>query len=1135
MPETPFNPDDPRLTAYVLGELSAAERADVEDRLAVCAESRRLVDDLRDTTARLFEALQAEPSPALTEAQRASIRAAAIIRDTTPRRSPASATLPTKLRTQASHGQASHGQDSHGQDSHGRAAITALLAVVAVSTAVLAALVVPFDAHHPAQGVAMTLGDGNTDLLALNTDVAHDFTDPVQSHLHLFGVEDLSREAVDQNQNGQVILGVTPRIIIEQLGEEAVPDIVRNPVNSYARLGLAADPTSGPADSSTTMPGSALSLAGVPALSGVSRTPTGVDPEIANIAEDFNQLMDEKRFAEAHAVARNAKELAPDDPNAIQMYIESKFAYRNERNQALGSRKEDRFWSQIHDVPREVHTQARISSQSPREAANGQNDGARTTSPRTAGAAHGRGLGGNYSGPQTEMPPPAAYQPADTNGDGSASDKIGQQMHAVGQPIPANPAGPLPNLATRQKQTPGKININSLNGNSEILGAILDVPFRQGSTELGIPLIGDGIVASNGASPQTGWLYDPLRRNNRELEEHEARSLGLKPIYSGFLIGWAPDTEAYAPIVENPFVSPVEEPLSTFGLDVDTASYANVRRFLMDDRRWPPADAVRIEELVNYFSYSIPNMRNQHPVRVLLEAAACPWDPTHRLVRIGLKGREIDLADRPPTSLVFLIDTSGSMRDENKLSLVKESLRLLVEEMTENDRIALVTYSNDAGLILDSTSGEHRDAIMAVIDSLEANGSTNGEAGLKLAYDVASKHLMAGGTNRVILCTDGDFNVGQSADAPLVRMISEQRDTGVFLSICGFGTGNLKDAKLEQIADHGNGQYHYIDGLGQARKVFLDELSGMLYTIAKDVKLQVEFNPARVGVYRLIGYENRALDAEDFNNDRIDAGDLGAGHSVTALYEVVPPGSDAAKPASETPGVDPLKYQGAGTPPLGAPQREAPPFNSQPLTVNPQLSTELLTVKLRYKPALPVGSRLSALDSDESVKLEFPLADKPGGESPSADLQWAAAVASFGMILRNSSYRGQSSIEGVLELARGAMGDDPTGDRHEFIELVLQARSLFRKAAGTASPRPPQLSSREARDKASVGGRYQKLLDKFDRPADFDRYGDYYDAGRKDASDVEGHPAGYWVYVFPHWYVWDETTPVSNAAPIPAP
>ena len=492
----------------------------------------------------------------------------------------------------------------------------------------------------------------------------------------------------------------------------------------------------------------------------------------------------------------------------------------------------------------------------------------------------------------------------------------------------------------------------------------------------------------------------------------------------------------------------------------------------------------------------------------------------------------MDLAERPPTTLVFLIDTSGSMRDDKKLPLVKQSLRLLVEEMTENDRIAIVTYNNDAGLLLDSTSGEQRDEIIAAIDGLNADGSTNGKAGLVLAYETATNHFIENGQNRVILCTDGDFNVGTSDTDSLVGMISEKRASGVFLSICGYGTGNIKDEKLERIADKGNGQYHYIDNLKEAHKVFLDELTGTLYTIAKDVKLQVEFNPEVVASYRLLGYENRTMAAEDFNNDRVDSGDMGAGHSVSALYEVVPAGSEPVKGAKQTPGVDPLKYQGSGGRGQGSGVRghaaaagriaAATVTGKKPTpdTRHPTPEAELLTVKLRYKQPT----------SDESVKREFPLVDDEQG-SPSYDLEWSAAVASYGMMLRGSKHAGQSSLAGVLELAQGAKGRDESGRRREFIDMVLQTQSLVRKVRGQSVPEPQELSSVEARQKATVGGKYQDLLDKLEMRSDAGRYGAFHDYGwsaDRTYAGREGLPAGYWVYVYPDWYIWGENVSVQS-------
>jgi Ca-activated chloride channel family protein len=470
------------------------------------------------------------------------------------------------------------------------------------------------------------------------------------------------------------------------------------------------------------------------------------------------------------------------------------------------------------------------------------------------------------------------------------------------------------------------------------------------------------------------------------------------------------NTEAYDPIVDNPFLAVAQNPLSTFSIDVDTASYANVRRFLLAQGQRPPKDAVRIEELVNYFRYDYAPPSDSQPFAVHLEAAGCPWNPEHRLLRVGLKAREIPPDRRPPSNLVFLIDVSGSMQPANKLPLVKRALKMLVENLGENDRIAMVVYASATGLVLPATTGAAKETILDALDRLQAGGSTAGGAGIQLAYEVAVANFLPGGANRVLLCTDGDFNVGITHRGDLVRLIEAKAKSGVFLSVLGFGMGNLKDATMEQLADKGNGHYAYIDSEAEARKVLVDELGGTLVTIAKDVKIQVEFNPAKVGAYRLIGYENRLLRAEDFHDDAKDAGEIGAGHSVTALYELVP----ADKPIP-LPGVDPLKYQ-----------KPAVPANASP---------ELLTIKLRYKPPA----------ADKSQLLEQPLVD--AGKSyaqASGEFKFAAAVASFGMLLRESPYKGNATYASVLELAQEGLGPDPSGRRAQFLELVKKAQSIAR-------------------------------------------------------------------------------------------
>ena len=469
------------------------------------------------------------------------------------------------------------------------------------------------------------------------------------------------------------------------------------------------------------------------------------------------------------------------------------------------------------------------------------------------------------------------------------------------------------------------------------------------------------------------------------------------------------NTEAYDQIVDNAFMEVTQNPLSTFSIDVDTASYANVRRFLTR-AVLPPRGAVRIEEMVNYFSYDYPAPSGSDPFSVQVEIAQAPWKLEHRLVRVGIKGKDVNLANRPSSNLVFLLDVSGSMRPENKLPLLKKAMRLLVEKLGENDRVAIAVYAGASGLVLPSTSCDKKEQILASLDRLQAGGSTNGASGIQLAYDTAVSNFIAGGINRVILATDGDFNVGVTNQGDLIRMIEEKAKSGVFLSVLGFGVGNYKDSTIEKIADKGNGNYAYIDTLNEARKVLVREMGGTLITIAKDVKIQIEFNPAQVKAYRLIGYENRMLRAQDFNDDTKDAGEIGAGHTVTALYEVIPAGQSV-----EVPQVDPLKYQ------------------KPRATTGASGSNEMLTLKLRYKE--PSGQT--------SKPMEFPIRDAARLYSQaSLDFKFAAAVASFGMILRDSPHKGSATLNGALELAIEGKGEDTHGYRGEFIELVKKAGSI---------------------------------------------------------------------------------------------
>jgi Ca-activated chloride channel family protein len=476
------------------------------------------------------------------------------------------------------------------------------------------------------------------------------------------------------------------------------------------------------------------------------------------------------------------------------------------------------------------------------------------------------------------------------------------------------------------------------------------------------------------------------------------------------------NTEGYAPVNENGFRNVKVNPLSTFSIDVDNASYSNIRRFI-NSGELPPADAVRIEEMINYFRYNYSEPKGEHPFSIYTELAKCPWNPRHTLLQVGLRGKSIQKTSLPPANLVFLIDVSGSMAQPNKLPLLKSAFSLLVNELRPQDKVAIVVYAGAAGLVLESTPGDHKEAIMAAIDNLEAGGSTAGGEGLKLAYREAEKNFVKGGNNRIILATDGDFNVGESSNGGIERLVEEKRNLGVFMTVLGFGMGNIKDDKMEIIADKGNGNYSYIDNLQEARKVLVSEFGGTLFTIAKDVKFQIEFNPAKVESYRLIGYENRLLNEEDFNDDTKDAGEMGSGHNVTALYELVPAGSDET-----TPGVDPLKYQ----------KQPVKNYNRESFD-NESYTDEYLTIKLRYK--LP--------DGQTSRLLEKPVKGYISDiDDASENLRFAAAVSEFGMILRNSEFKGNATLEGAAMLARSARGEDEDGYRSELIRLINTAKDL---------------------------------------------------------------------------------------------
>ena len=462
-----------------------------------------------------------------------------------------------------------------------------------------------------------------------------------------------------------------------------------------------------------------------------------------------------------------------------------------------------------------------------------------------------------------------------------------------------------------------------------------------------------------------------------------------------------PNTESYAALEENPFESPLKEPLSTFSIDVDNASYTNIRRFINEGHK-VPKDAVRVEEMINFFKYKYPQPEGEHPFAINTEYSDCPWNKNSRLLKIGLQGKNIPMANLPATNLVFLVDVSGSMDEQNKLPLLKESMKVLVKELRPIDKVSIVVYAGSAGVVLEPTSGDNKDEIIDAFDDLHAGGSTAGGEGIELAYKLAQQNFIKEGNNRVVIATDGDFNVGASSDDDMLKLIEQKRESGVFLTVLGFGMGNYKDSKMEILADKGNGNYAYIDNIQEANRFLGKEFKGSMFAIAKDVKIQIEFNPNHVQAYRLIGYENRKLNAEDFKNDKIDAGELGSGHSVTALYEIVPIGVESDYVPSD------LKYT-----------------KTQKTTENH--SDELATVKFRYKKP----------DGNKSIEIVNVIADKKTDlENSSQDFKFTTAVSWFGLKLRESKYIANSSSSDIKRLAKSGLSNDEEGYRSEFVRLV---------------------------------------------------------------------------------------------------
>ena len=606
-----------------------------------------------------------------------------------------------------------------------------------------------------------------------------------------------------------------------------------------------------------------------------------------------------------------------------------------------------------------------------------------------AAPAPARVLESDMDAPTGGLAVPAAEAPVD--GLRSAEQEQSRPME-----IAASAATPMPSAApngeSRWKQS----------GHESMRGALAMKPQSAAAG-----------ASADGRGGQRRWELD-------EYSDGEGQGVGRRLVMPVGSADSAKGSESYQALPENPWVAVGQAPLSTFSIDVDTASYANVRRFLNRGGA-PPPEAVRLEELVNYFPYSYAAPVDGKPFAVHVEMTSAPWNARHRIARIALKGKEIHAGERPAANLVFLVDVSGSMQDENKLPLVKQSLRFVVDRLTERDTVSLVTYAGESGVVLPATSGGDKARITAAIENLGAGGSTNGAGGITSAYAEAARNFRAEGINRVILASDGDFNVGVTSHEQLQQLITDKAKTGVFLSVLGYGMGNTKDDTMELLADKGNGNYAYIDSLSEARKALGEQFSGTLVTIAKDVKIQIEFNPAKVGRYRLLGYENRMLAKEDFNDDRKDAGEIGAGHTVTALYEIIPAGV-----ADEPVVTDKLKYQ---------PVAEAAPAAAPVPAATGPVSDETMTVKLRWK----------APDKDVSELMEVPVKDAGtalGEAGP--ETRWALSVAGFASLLRHSQFAGMTWND-IRSLAASAKGDDPHGYRGEFLQLIDRAASTSRR------------------------------------------------------------------------------------------
>lgn len=1147
-----FNPEDPRLTAFVLGEIDDSDRAGIEQLLESSPAAQAAVQEIEETIGVLKEGLASEPVPELTAEQRSTVeeQLAGGVTAT-------ASSMPVT--------------DDSVDRTHRAGTRFGKLAGVVASVCALGLLVTfvlpPFqNSDNFLVDSTLRVSDDLDEFAAMSsapeseTSVAYDVT--VSDMSGLSNTEE--RPPADGwGKVEEATESIVARVSSSRpAGNSAggYPATPRSPSNGFpgassSRVSGIASADRGRSESDFSKHDSSRLVRATPAEKTADFDRLSPGKESKPVKDSNGSPLTQRLVADAGSPPQSASSRQEKHSGGIAAPQTTRpMAERGSvaKNESLVSG----FEVASADSSRSVGVSPKSSGSLPPAPVSGKRAADKVSlASQLAGAAGGKSV----NGPRVDAPR--------VSGRGVGNSVPAKPQSAVGgvvasSPEPANSVALLPGQDRAKKRVlfheeqrssvaKQKVAAFAPATEAEVLRqirqreqALAPQEITEGLAELAkqpqtqLAAIDSGATRRGGARGfglEGRDLQEQLQRyRQRVAPNSEARTTEAKRQSFGF------GAETYEAIVENDFIIPVvgdkEKSLSTISVDVDTASYANMRRFLSRDQL-PPANSVRIEELLNYFKYDYPEPEGNDPFSVKTELASCPWQPSHRLAMVGLKARTIDKAQRPPTNLIFLLDVSGSMRASNKLPLVQQSMRLLVEEMTEDDRVSIVTYASNAGVRLESTLGSKKQEILAAINGLRAGGSTNGEGGIRMAYDEANRHYFQGGANRVILCSDGDFNVGRSSDGELVELIQEKAASGVFLSVFGFGMGNLKDAKLEKLADKGNGHYGYIDNLNEARKVFQDELVGTLYTVAKDVKLQVEFNPATVGAYRLIGYENRKLSAQDFTDDTKDAGEIGSGHTVTALYEIIPKHVLLTEPS-----VDGLKYQATAKKPVDEGAKEtagdAPAAESVDPVEIQSVDEELLTVKLRYKK--PDEEVSQPVEQEYAVK-DVQIAGKQIS-AVSDDLMFAASVASFGMNLRGSKYRGNWGFAEALETAQGAQGDGNNAQRTEFIQLVQRAMRITGQQTGPqprttpgTTTRPGELAAAEARIKAAVNGKYRRLVKKIEVRDDFQRFGAFNDYGHWDGTEYAGHkdlPPGNWVYVYPNWYIWAEAVvPAKEAVP----